>query len=79
MIPHLLSRLLMQLCVIVHSLPEFSLFFKQITIQLLAGAEEDRNLCNGAATLHKTEMDCSIAFVGEAFARICRRGSAGNT
>ncbi|CAK9172583.1 unnamed protein product [Ilex paraguariensis] len=53
------------------------LFFKQITIQLLAGAEEwDRNLCHEAAMVNKGGVDGFISFIGEVFARICRRGSA---
>ncbi|XP_074344704.1 uncharacterized protein LOC141683837 isoform X2 [Apium graveolens] len=50
------------------------LFFKQITIQILAVADElDTDQCNGM--LHKTEVDGTIIFVGELVSRICRRGS----
>lgn len=56
----------------------FSLFFKQITSQLLLGAEEwSRNLSFGAEDLSKVHMDFAILFTGETFSRICRRGSAG--
>ncbi|KAM7475710.1 hypothetical protein LguiB_022953 [Lonicera macranthoides] len=52
------------------------LFFKQITIQLLAGLEDwDRTLCDGDI-FNTNEIHGTIIFVGEAFARICRRGSA---
>ncbi|KAL6997027.1 hypothetical protein U1Q18_007150 [Sarracenia purpurea var. burkii] len=55
----------------------FSFFFKQITVQLIAGAEEwDMNLCNKEAIFLKNGVDSIILFVGESFARICRRGSA---
>ncbi|KAL3529451.1 hypothetical protein ACH5RR_008773 [Cinchona calisaya] len=52
-------------------------FFKSITAQLLAGAEEwDKNLPDGADSCNKMDADSTILFVGEIFARICRRGSA---
>ncbi|KAL7161768.1 hypothetical protein ACSBR2_042276 [Camellia fascicularis] len=52
-------------------------FFKQITIQLIAGAEEwDVNLCSKDVIFNKMGLDGTILFVGESFARICRRGSA---
>ncbi|KAL6963817.1 hypothetical protein U1Q18_034822 [Sarracenia purpurea var. burkii] len=52
-------------------------FFKQITIQLIAGAEEwDMNLCNKESIFLKNGAGSIILFVGESFARICRRGSA---
>ncbi|XAR50293.1 hypothetical protein NMG60_11004579 [Bertholletia excelsa] len=51
-------------------------FFKQITLQLIAGAEEwDANLGN-KAMINKEGVDGILLFVGESFARICRRGSA---
>ncbi|THG22716.1 hypothetical protein TEA_018484 [Camellia sinensis var. sinensis] len=54
-----------------------SFFFKQITIQLIAGAEEwDVNLCSKDVIFNKMGLDGTILFVGESFARICRRGSA---
>ncbi|XP_060670509.1 uncharacterized protein LOC107418195 isoform X2 [Ziziphus jujuba] len=54
-----------------------SLFFKQITIQLLSLAEErNMNLLNKGAISDKNDMDGTLLlFVGEIFARICRRGS----
>ncbi|XP_059657297.1 uncharacterized protein LOC132303870 [Cornus florida] len=53
------------------------LFFKQITVQLLAGAEEwDMSLGDRADIFNENDMDGTILFVGESFARICRRGSA---
>ncbi|KAK2971352.1 hypothetical protein RJ640_030318 [Escallonia rubra] len=63
--------------VIVYSSPDYlSLFFKQITIQLLTGAEEwDRSLCDGAAVSKIIDVDGPLLFVGETLARICRRGS----
>ncbi|XP_019175514.1 PREDICTED: telomere length regulation protein TEL2 homolog [Ipomoea nil] len=52
------------------------LFFKHITTQILAGAEEwDKNL-DETAYFDKNKADSTILFVGEAFARICRRGFA---
>ncbi|KAF5956216.1 hypothetical protein HYC85_003441 [Camellia sinensis] len=52
-------------------------FFKQITIQLIAGAEEwDVNLSSKDVIFNKMGLDGTILFVGESFARICRRGSA---
>ena len=51
----------------------FSFFFKKITVQLIAGAEEwDMNLCSKEAVFNKNIVDGSILFVGESFARICR-------
>ncbi|XP_011072972.1 telomere length regulation protein TEL2 homolog isoform X1 [Sesamum indicum] len=53
------------------------LFFERLTTQLLQGAEEwDMMLVDETAAAEDTHMDGSIRFVGEAFARICRRGSA---
>ncbi|KAL0342365.1 UNVERIFIED_CONTAM: Telomere length regulation protein TEL2 [Sesamum calycinum] len=49
----------------------------QLTTQLLQGAEEwDMMLADGTAAAEDIHMDGSIRFIGEAFARICRRGSA---
>ncbi|CAL5438174.1 unnamed protein product [Camellia sinensis] len=49
----------------------------KITIQLIAGAEEwDVNLCSKDVIFNKMGLDGTILFVGESFARICRRGSA---
>ncbi|KAA8542173.1 hypothetical protein F0562_023325 [Nyssa sinensis] len=54
------------------------LFFKKITIQVLAGAEEwDMNLSDKTAIFDENDIDGTILFVGELFARIGRRGSAG--
>ncbi|KAG5537118.1 hypothetical protein RHGRI_024526 [Rhododendron griersonianum] len=51
-------------------------FFKQITDQLIAGAEErDMNLCR-KDTVNDNVVDGATLFVAESFARICRRGSA---
>ncbi|KAG8379406.1 hypothetical protein BUALT_Bualt07G0085200 [Buddleja alternifolia] len=53
------------------------LFFKRITTQLLNGAEEwDLKLADESAVANKLHMAGTILFVGEALARICRRGSA---
>ena len=64
----------------VYSSQEYlSFFFKQIAIQLLAGVEEkSMKLHDEAASLDKNDMDGTFLFVGETFARICRRGSVGN-
>ncbi|KAL5748273.1 hypothetical protein ACOSQ2_025570 [Xanthoceras sorbifolium] len=52
-------------------------FFKQITFQLLSGAEERAStLSDKAATFNKSEIDGSLLFTGEIFSRICRRGSS---
>ncbi|GMQ01130.1 hypothetical protein CsSME_00047882 [Camellia sinensis var. sinensis] len=49
----------------------------KITFQLIAGAEEwDVNLCGKDVIFNKMGLDGTILFVGESFARICRRGSA---
>ncbi|KAF9615848.1 hypothetical protein IFM89_026736 [Coptis chinensis] len=54
-----------------------SLFFKQICIQLLAGAENGAlELCDTKHILDRSVVDATLFFVGETFARICRRGSA---
>ncbi|KAK9673044.1 hypothetical protein RND81_12G142400 [Saponaria officinalis] len=46
-------------------------FFKNITTQLLAAAEEISLKAHGS-----NDVDVSFQFVGEMFTRICRRGSA---
>ncbi|KAK9278448.1 hypothetical protein L1049_028013 [Liquidambar formosana] len=52
------------------------LFFKQITNQLLSGAEEkDTELLDKTSIFDRSGMDGTFLFVGETFARICRRGS----
>ena len=68
------------LSLFVYSSPDYySLFFKQITIQLLSLAEErNMNLLFKGAILDKRDMDGTLLFVGEIFSRICRRGSVGN-
>lgn len=56
-----------------------SLFFKQLTIQLLSGAEERAiTLSDKEASFGISETDGTLLFVGETFCRICRRGSSGN-
>lgn len=53
------------------------LFFKRLISQLLHGAEEwDLKLVDQSAVAHDNHVDGIIHFTGEAFARICRRGSA---
>ena len=74
--PLFLLLLLLGLLFTLHQ--NFSFFFKKITVQLVAGAEEwDMNLCNKEAIFNKNSAAGTILFVGESFARICRRGSAG--
>lgn len=52
-------------------------FFRQITFQLLHGAEErDKNLFDEEATPHNFELDGILLFIGETFSRICRRGAS---
>ncbi|KAJ6825038.1 telomere length regulation protein TEL2-like protein [Iris pallida] len=52
-------------------------FFRQIVIQLLVGAEEWAMELNGRINDSDTcTLDGAFLFVGETFARICRRGSA---
>ncbi|KAL3649936.1 hypothetical protein CASFOL_006339 [Castilleja foliolosa] len=53
------------------------LFFKQLTTQLLHGVEEwDLMLVDKLAVANDSYMDGAILFIGEAFARISRRGSS---
>ncbi|KAF6155345.1 hypothetical protein GIB67_019871 [Kingdonia uniflora] len=53
------------------------LFFMQIAVQLLDGAEERAiELCDKKDALNASVIDNTFLFVGETFARICRRGSA---
>ncbi|KAL8456813.1 hypothetical protein ACS0TY_034887 [Phlomoides rotata] len=53
------------------------IFFKRLTTQLLRGAEDwDLKLVNKSTVSNENHLDATILFVGEAFARICRRGSA---
>ncbi|KAL7139542.1 hypothetical protein ABFS83_09G059400 [Erythranthe nasuta] len=53
------------------------LFFKRLATQLLHGAEEwDLKLVDKSAGANEIHMDGTILFVGQAFSRICRRGSA---
>lgn len=52
-------------------------FFKQTIVQLLSGAEERAvELCGISDGQDLSDMDGTFLFVGEIFARICRRGSA---
>lgn len=53
------------------------LYFKNITIQLLDGAEEKNLMLYGKEVIFRgTDVDATFQFVAEMFARICRRGSA---
>ncbi|XP_070043661.1 uncharacterized protein [Nicotiana tomentosiformis] len=52
------------------------LFFKHITAQLLAGAQEWDELLDGGTHVDKNKLGGGILLMGEAFARIIRRGSA---
>ncbi|XP_071692455.1 uncharacterized protein [Rutidosis leptorrhynchoides] len=52
------------------------LYIKRITVQLIQGAEEWDKKCKDPSTnFSKSDLDGSILFIGDAFARICRRGS----
>ncbi|TMX00879.1 hypothetical protein EJD97_025765 [Solanum chilense] len=51
-------------------------FFKHITTQLLAGAQEWDKLLDGGDHIDKNKLGGVMLLMGEAFARICRRGSA---
>ncbi|KAL8142000.1 hypothetical protein V2J09_015032 [Rumex salicifolius] len=56
--------------------PHCQLFFKHITFQLLAAAEErSADLSGMAVSSCKNNTNYTFQFVGEMFARICRRGS----
>lgn len=62
--------------VLFHSLPvNFSVFFKHITAQLLAGAQEWDKLLDGGDHIDKNNLGGVMLLMGEAFARISRRGS----
>ncbi|KAJ0578403.1 putative telomere length regulation protein [Helianthus annuus] len=51
-------------------------YIKRITIQLIQGAEEwNKNYYDQATNFNRSDLDGSILFIGDAFARICRRGS----
>lgn len=64
--------------VLFHSLPvNFSVFFKHITAQLLAGAQEWDKLLDGGDHIDKNNLGGVMLLMGEAFARISRRGSTG--
>lgn len=54
----------------------YSLFFKQVAVQLLSLTEEGNMdmLDEGAFC----DMNGTLLFVGETFSRICRRGFVGN-
>ncbi|PWA87366.1 embryo defective protein [Artemisia annua] len=52
------------------------LYVKKITIQLIQGAEEwEKKHYNESTNLTRSDLDGSILFIGDVFARICRRGS----
>ncbi|XP_049356523.1 uncharacterized protein LOC125821156 isoform X1 [Solanum verrucosum] len=51
-------------------------FFKHITTQLLAGAQEWDKLLDGGDHIDKNKLSGVMLLMGEAFARISRRGSA---
>lgn len=56
----------------------FSLFFKQIVVQLLYLAEErEMILPENVDALDEMDKNGALFFVGEMFSRICRRGYAG--
>jgi hypothetical protein len=52
----------------------FSVFFRQIIVQLLS-LEEEREVID---TSDEMDKNGALLFIGETFSRICRRGSAGN-
>jgi telomere length regulation protein len=52
----------------------FSVFFRQIIVQLLS-LEEEREVIDTSDAMDKNG---ALLFMGETFSRICRRGSAGN-
>ena len=56
----------------------FSLFFRQIIIQLLSLSEERDVLLQNRVEFGKKDDNGALIFIGELFTRICRRGSAGN-
>lgn len=57
----------------------FSVFFKQIIVQLLSLAEErEMSLLENVDPSGEMDKNGALLFVGEMFSRICRRGSAGN-
>ncbi|KAJ6374435.1 hypothetical protein OIU78_030036 [Salix suchowensis] len=52
-------------------------FFRQITLQLLHGAQErDKNLSDEESTSYNFELDGILLFTGVTFSRICRRGAS---
>ncbi|GJX70702.1 telomere length regulation protein TEL2 homolog isoform X1 [Tanacetum coccineum] len=52
------------------------LYVRKITIQLIQGAEEWEKKHYNESTNHtRNDLDGSILFIGDVFARICRRGS----
>lgn len=53
------------------------MFFKHITAQLLVGAHEWDKLLDGGDHIDKNKLGGVMLLMGEAFARISRRGSAG--
>lgn len=56
----------------------FSVFFKQIVVQLLSLAEERETILLDNVDMDEMDKNGALLFVGEMFSRICRRGSAGN-
>ncbi|KAI3820688.1 hypothetical protein L1987_08236 [Smallanthus sonchifolius] len=52
------------------------LYVKRIARQLIQGAEEwNKNCYDKSTNFGRSDLDGSILFIGDAFARICRRGS----
>lgn len=56
----------------------YSLFFKQVAVQLLSLTVEGNMDMLDEGTFCKTDMNGTLLFVGETFSRICRRGFVGN-
>ncbi|KAF8021541.1 hypothetical protein BT93_G1861 [Corymbia citriodora subsp. variegata] len=50
------------------------IFFRQIITQLLCGVDGRDSVTDPGRTVNKSEMDGAFHFIGETFARICRRG-----
>ncbi|KAL8243120.1 hypothetical protein R6Q59_009378, partial [Mikania micrantha] len=52
------------------------LYIKRVSIQLIQGAEEwNKNYYDKSTNFIRSGLDGSMLFIGDAFARICRRGS----
>lgn len=57
---------------------QYSNFFKEIIIQLLGEADgRDSDLLDEGKISCDNDMDLTLHFMGEIFARICRRGYVG--